>query len=193
MTAEYKGTGFTADTGTHAQEPTPAASTSGQQQPAKPSPQAPPMPTAAHAASAARGIKTRIATFITQLSKRGSRSTQTALFGLHVTLIMLAMLHLQPLNRKLSRMAWIYFLQTSLVSHGFKVSLTHPINTHVLDCDMHCTLLCHVLVLLSGNTLCACKIHLIITYCLSATRTPSSFVPLHPALRNSHKHEVKSI
>ena len=63
--------------------------------------------------------------FFAQLSKHGSQSTQTALFCLHAMLIILALLHLQPLNRKLSRMAWIYFLQTSFVSHGFKVSLTH--------------------------------------------------------------------
>ncbi|KAL3155350.1 hypothetical protein ABBQ38_010911 [Trebouxia sp. C0009 RCD-2024] len=112
-----------ADTSTHAPEPTPAASTSGQEQAEKDSPQASPMPTAAHAGSAAKGIRKRITRFWTQLSEHGSKSTQTALFCLHVMLIMLAMLHLQPLNRKLSRMAWIFFLQTSLLSHGFKVYL----------------------------------------------------------------------
>lgn len=60
---------------------------------------------------------------MSQLFKHGSQSTQTALFCLHAMLIVLALLHLQPLNRKLSRMAWVYFLQTSLLSHGFKVSL----------------------------------------------------------------------
>ncbi|KAL3138496.1 hypothetical protein ABBQ32_006286 [Trebouxia sp. C0010 RCD-2024] len=112
-----------ADTSTRTQEPTPAASTSGQEQPEKASPQAAPMPTAAHAVSAAKGIRKRITRFLSQLSKHGSKSTQTTLCCLHVMLIMLAMLHLQPLNRKLSQTAWIYFLQTSLVSHGFKVYL----------------------------------------------------------------------
>lgn len=144
-----------ADTSTHAPEPTPAASTSGQEQAEKDSPQASPMPTAAHAGSAAKGIRKRITRFWTQLSEHGSKSTQTALFCLHVMLIMLAMLHLQPLNRKLSRMAWIFFLQTSLLSHGFKVSPPHH-TTHILGCDTRCTKLCRDLLFVSGNRFSAC-------------------------------------
>lgn len=57
---------------------------------------------------------------------------------MHLTLILLAVLHLQPLNRRLSQVAWVYFLQTSVAAHGYKVhSLTkasaHPAAARVHD------------------------------------------------------------
>ncbi len=54
-----------------------------------------------------------------------SQSIQTVLFCMHLTLVLLAVLHLQPLNRKLSQIAWVYFLQTSVLTHGYKVCFTH--------------------------------------------------------------------
>ena len=127
-----------ADTGGHSQEPSPTASSSGQEQPDRSSARAFPIPTAARAASAAKGIRNWINRYLTQLSKHGSQSTQTALFCLHAMLITLALLHLQPLNRKLSHMAWMYFLQTSLVLHGFKVSLTQY-TAFTMDSSTHAT------------------------------------------------------
>ena len=61
---------------------------------------------------------------------------------MHLTLVLLAVLHLQPLNRKLSQIAWVYFLQTSLLTHGYKVGFTvasHPVG-HLLTAK--CILLC---------------------------------------------------
>lgn len=52
---------------------------------------------------------------------------------MHLTLVLLAVLHLQPLNRKLSQIAWVYFLQTSVLTHGYKVCFTivAPVNSKV--------------------------------------------------------------
>lgn len=78
---------------------------------------------AAQAANTARGFTDRAASFFRRSFKPTPQSTQTVLFCMHLTLILLAVLHVQPLNRKLSRVAWIYFLQTSILSHGYKVYL----------------------------------------------------------------------
>ena len=119
------------------QAPTPAASSSGQTQ-TDSAPQDLPIPTPANAGAAAKTIKDKITKLLTRLFSQSPQSTQTALFSLHVTLIVLALMHLQPLHRKLSRMGWIYFLQTSLVSHAFKVSWSTDVYTCTCSCSTGC-------------------------------------------------------
>ncbi|KAK9809760.1 hypothetical protein WJX73_003583 [Symbiochloris irregularis] len=50
---------------------------------------------------------------------------QEALFVMHLALILLAVLHLQPLSRRWSQRAWLYFLQTSALSSFYRVYLKH--------------------------------------------------------------------
>lgn len=75
----------------------------------------------ARAANAAAGLKDKAFSFLKRSFSQTPQTTQTVLFSMHLTLILLAVLHLQPLNRKLSRMGWVYFFQTSLIAHGYKV------------------------------------------------------------------------
>ncbi|KAK9821054.1 hypothetical protein WJX74_006530 [Apatococcus lobatus] len=52
----------------------------------------------------------------------GNRS-QLLLFSLHATLLLLAVLHLQPLQRPLSYAAWSWFLQLAVFKYAYKVYL----------------------------------------------------------------------
>ncbi|DBA71096.1 hypothetical protein WJX79_005075 [Trebouxia sp. C0005] len=77
----------------------------------------------ARAAHATAGFRDKVSGYLKRSFSQTSQSIQTVLFCMHLTLVLLAVLHLQPLNRKLSQIAWVYFLQTSLLTHGYKVYL----------------------------------------------------------------------
>ena len=46
---------------------------------------------------------------------------QERLFFLHAALLVFAVLHLQPIARVLSARSWAYFMQTAIITHGYKV------------------------------------------------------------------------
>jgi len=79
----------------------------------------------ARAAHATAGFRYKVSGFFKRSFSQTPQTVQTVLFCMHLTLVLLAVLHLQPLNRKLSQIAWVYFLQTSLLTHGYKVGFTH--------------------------------------------------------------------
>lgn len=87
----------------------------------------------ARAAHATAGFRDKVSGYLKRSFSQTSQSIQTVLFCMHLTLVLLAVLHLQPLNRKLSQIAWVYFLQTSLLTHGYKVWFTHVASHPAVD------------------------------------------------------------
>ncbi|DBB00089.1 hypothetical protein WJX77_010537 [Trebouxia sp. C0004] len=77
----------------------------------------------ARAARATAGFRDKVSGYLKRSFSQTPQTIQTVLFCMHLTLVLLAVLHLQPLNKKLSQIAWVYFLQTSLLTHGYKVYL----------------------------------------------------------------------
>ncbi|KAK9857999.1 hypothetical protein WJX84_008277 [Apatococcus fuscideae] len=53
----------------------------------------------------------------------GGNRSQLVLFSLHAILLLLAVLHLQPLQRPLSYAAWSWFLQLAVFKYAYKVYL----------------------------------------------------------------------
>ncbi len=96
----------------------------------------------ARAAHATAGFRDKISGYFKRSFSQTSQSIQTVLFCMHLTLVLLAVLHLQPLNRKLSQIAWVYFLQTSVLTHGYKVCFTHVASGHLSTAKCIMPLLC---------------------------------------------------
>ena len=57
----------------------------------------------------------------------GGNRSQLLLFGMHAILLLLALLHLQPLQRPLSYAAWSWFLQLAVFKYAYKVEDPPPL------------------------------------------------------------------
>lgn len=83
---------------------------------------------------AARGWQARLSQLSDRILKLGPEQAQLILFFLHIMLISLALLTLQPIKPRLARLACTYFLQTSILCSGCKVSRLNTKSLH------HCML-----------------------------------------------------
>jgi len=63
--------------------------------------------------------------FLGKVLRFFASNSEERLFFLHLALILFAVLHLQPIARSLAARSWAYFLQTAILTHGYKVYLRY--------------------------------------------------------------------